>query len=184
MRAPILETERLTLRGHRLDDFGPYAAMWADPVVTQHIGGKPIPEEESWTRFLRQAGHWALLGFGYWVVEEKANAGNRLDTRSPISRQGLRHRGRSRRSRMGRTPLPRIPNGLHHPSCQPRVHSCSGEMRLPGAAADNMQGPTNNPLHPRPANVGWAFQPADTLSSVSTSRKAGIQRLFDHLYKP
>jgi RimJ/RimL family protein N-acetyltransferase len=71
---PVLETERLTLRGHRLDDFAAYAAMWADPVVTQHIGGKPFSEEDCWTRFLRQAGHWTLLGFGYWVVEEKSSA--------------------------------------------------------------------------------------------------------------
>jgi RimJ/RimL family protein N-acetyltransferase len=45
--------------------------MWADPVVTRHIGGKPLTEEEAWNKFLRYAGHWALLGFGYWVVEEK-----------------------------------------------------------------------------------------------------------------
>src|ERR1700728_3292085 len=69
---PVLETERLRLRGHRLDDFTACAAMWADPVVTRHIGGKPFSEEESWSRLLRYAGHWALLGFGYWVVEEKA----------------------------------------------------------------------------------------------------------------
>ena len=70
-KAPILETERLKLRGHRLDDFVYCAAMWADPEVTRYIGGKPLTEEESWTKFLRYAGHWALLGFGYWVVEEK-----------------------------------------------------------------------------------------------------------------
>jgi RimJ/RimL family protein N-acetyltransferase len=69
---PTLETERLKLRGHRLEDFGASAAMWADPVVTRHIGGRPLTEEESWTRLLRYVGHWALLGFGYWVVEEKA----------------------------------------------------------------------------------------------------------------
>ena len=46
--------------------------MWADPKVYRYIGGKPHTEEESWTRLLRYAGHWALLGFGYWVVEEKA----------------------------------------------------------------------------------------------------------------
>ena len=46
--------------------------MWADPVVTRHIGGKPATSEESWTRLLRYAGHWTLLGFGYWAVEEKA----------------------------------------------------------------------------------------------------------------
>jgi RimJ/RimL family protein N-acetyltransferase len=71
-QAPVLETERLKLRGHRLDDFIPCAAMWADPVVTRYIGGKPMSEEESWTRLLRYVGHWTLLGFGYWVVEEKA----------------------------------------------------------------------------------------------------------------
>ncbi|MBZ5526026.1 MAG: GNAT family N-acetyltransferase [Acidobacteriia bacterium] len=68
---PILETERLKLRGHRLHDFTHCAAMWADPGVTRHIGGKPLTEEESWTKFLRYAGHWSLLGFGYWLVEEK-----------------------------------------------------------------------------------------------------------------
>jgi RimJ/RimL family protein N-acetyltransferase len=69
---PVLETERLKLRGHRLDDFPACAAMWADPIVTLHIGGKPLSTEESWTKFLRYVGHWSLLGFGYWVVEEKA----------------------------------------------------------------------------------------------------------------
>ncbi len=68
---PVLETDRLKLRGHRLDDFAASAAMWADPIVTRYFGHAFI-EEESWTRFLRYVGHWALLGFGYWVVEEKA----------------------------------------------------------------------------------------------------------------
>ena len=45
--------------------------MWADPIVTRHFG-KSYTEEEAWTRFLRYIGHWSLLGFGYWVVEEKA----------------------------------------------------------------------------------------------------------------
>jgi len=68
---PILETERLKLRGHRVDDFIHCAAMWADGKVTEYIGGKPLTEEESWARLLRYVGHWGLLGFGYWVVEEK-----------------------------------------------------------------------------------------------------------------
>jgi RimJ/RimL family protein N-acetyltransferase len=69
---PTLETDRLRLRGHGLSDFAHCAAMWADPKVTEHIGGKPLTEEECWARLLRYVGHWALLGFGYWVVEEKA----------------------------------------------------------------------------------------------------------------
>jgi len=71
-KVPILKTERLTLRGHRLEDFVDCAAMWADPEVTRFIGGKPLTEEEAWTRLLRYVGHWALLGFGYWVAEEDA----------------------------------------------------------------------------------------------------------------
>jgi len=70
---PVLETERLKLRGHRLEDFVQCAAMWADPSVIRYIGGKPLTEEESWTRFLRYVGHWSLLGFGYWVAEEKGS---------------------------------------------------------------------------------------------------------------
>jgi RimJ/RimL family protein N-acetyltransferase len=71
MDIPAIETPRLTLRGHRLADFSDCAAMWADPTVTRHIGGKPFSEEETWARFLRYAGHWLLLGFGYWAIEEK-----------------------------------------------------------------------------------------------------------------
>jgi RimJ/RimL family protein N-acetyltransferase len=68
---PTLETERLKLRGHRLNDFVYSAAMWSDENVTRHIRDTPFSEEESWTRFLRYFGHWLLLGFGYWVVEQK-----------------------------------------------------------------------------------------------------------------
>jgi len=69
---PLLETERLLLRGHRLDDFSASLRMWSDPDVVRFIGGEPSTEQQVWMRMLNYAGHWALLGFGYWVVEEKA----------------------------------------------------------------------------------------------------------------
>ena len=68
----MLETDRLRLRPHRVDDWKELAAMWSDPNVTRYIGGKPLSPEESWARLLRYAGHWELLGYGYWAVEEKA----------------------------------------------------------------------------------------------------------------
>jgi RimJ/RimL family protein N-acetyltransferase len=68
---PVLETERLILRGHRLDDFADSFALWSDAEVTRFIGGRPSTREEAWGRLLRYAGHWSLLGFGYWAVEEK-----------------------------------------------------------------------------------------------------------------
>ncbi len=69
--APVIETDRLVLRGHRLDDFAPCAALWADPEVTRFISATPSTEEETWTRFLRYAGHWAMMGFGYWAIDER-----------------------------------------------------------------------------------------------------------------
>jgi RimJ/RimL family protein N-acetyltransferase len=72
MTAPTLETTRLRLRAHRLDDFEASFAMWSDPAVTRFIGGKPSTEQQAWMRLMSYAGHWALLGFGYWALEEKA----------------------------------------------------------------------------------------------------------------
>lgn len=46
--------------------------MWSDPDVTRFIGRVPFSEQDVWMRILRYAGHWALMGYGYWVVEEKA----------------------------------------------------------------------------------------------------------------
>ena len=68
----VLDTERLRLRAQRLEDFPACAAMWADERVTRHTTGRALTEEESWSRFLRGLGHWSLLGFGYWAVEEKS----------------------------------------------------------------------------------------------------------------
>lgn len=69
---PVIETERLRLRGYRMADFRPCAQMWSDPVVTRYITGKPLTSEEAWTKMLRNAGMWLVLGYGFWVLEEKA----------------------------------------------------------------------------------------------------------------
>jgi len=69
---PTLETDRLLLRGHTIDDFEAGLHIWQDPIVSKHVGGKPSTRQESWARLLRYVGHWALLGYGYWAIEEKA----------------------------------------------------------------------------------------------------------------
>jgi RimJ/RimL family protein N-acetyltransferase len=69
--APILETKRLVLRGHRVGDFAESLALWSDPEVTRFIGGRPFTQEEIWSRLVRYVGHWALLGYGYWAVTDK-----------------------------------------------------------------------------------------------------------------
>jgi RimJ/RimL family protein N-acetyltransferase len=72
MIAPTLTTARLTLSPPRLSDFGDSMAMWTDPLVVKHVGGRAFTEEESWTRLMRARGLWDLLGFGYWAVRETA----------------------------------------------------------------------------------------------------------------
>jgi RimJ/RimL family protein N-acetyltransferase len=69
---PTLVTAHLTLRGHTVADFDASAAMWAEPEIVRFISGIPSTREESWGRLLRYAGLWALLGYGYWLVEETA----------------------------------------------------------------------------------------------------------------
>lgn len=70
MIAPTLRTARLRLDAHVADDLPALAAMWADPLVTRHIGGRPATREESWQRLLRYRGHWVLLPYGFWAIRD------------------------------------------------------------------------------------------------------------------
>jgi len=69
---PVLDTERLTLTGHRADDLDDCVALWSDPEVTRYIGGKPSTREEVWARLLRYLGHWSVAGHGFWLARERA----------------------------------------------------------------------------------------------------------------
>lgn len=70
-RAPIIETERLILRGHVKADLDDCFAMWGDAEVTRFIGGKPAALDEVWSRLLRYVGHWEQMDYGFWTVREK-----------------------------------------------------------------------------------------------------------------
>jgi len=65
---PIVETERLILRGMVKADFPAFATIWQEPGVVRYIGGKPRPLSESWASFLKIAGSWAIEGFGQWAI--------------------------------------------------------------------------------------------------------------------
>lgn len=79
--APTIETARLRLRAHTHDDFAPILAMVSDGETMRHISGAQ-PREEAWRRMLAGPGCWALLGYGYWVVE-------RLSDGAVIGQAGL-----------------------------------------------------------------------------------------------
>ena len=50
---PVLEGERLRLRGHQPKDYEESAALWGSAEVTRYVGGKPLTKEEVWARLLR-----------------------------------------------------------------------------------------------------------------------------------
>src|SRR6202795_3718540 len=69
-----LETERLILRTYPLSDFEDHFKLCADPDVMRYlIGGKPLSRFEAWRHMAFLVGHWELLGYGYFVAEEKAS---------------------------------------------------------------------------------------------------------------
>ncbi|MDQ0466174.1 RimJ/RimL family protein N-acetyltransferase [Caulobacter ginsengisoli] len=38
--------------------------------MARYLGGA-LDAEQAWGRVIRSAGHWAMLGFGFWVVRER-----------------------------------------------------------------------------------------------------------------
>lgn len=69
---PTINTARVTLRAMRPGEFDRYAEIWAMPEVAHYIGGAPRDRDTSWKAFLGIAGHWQIMGFGNWGIEEHA----------------------------------------------------------------------------------------------------------------
>ncbi|HEY9500023.1 MAG TPA: GNAT family N-acetyltransferase [Pyrinomonadaceae bacterium] len=67
----LLETDRLILRMWRNEDFAAYEKMCADPEIMKYLGGRTFDRLEAWRHMAFLVGHWQLLGFGHWAVEEK-----------------------------------------------------------------------------------------------------------------
>ena len=70
---PVLETDRLVLRGFCPEDLDAMTAMWAMPEVVRYIGGVPLSREQSWGRLLRHIGMWNVMRFGFWAMIEKTS---------------------------------------------------------------------------------------------------------------
>lgn len=69
-----LQTPRLILRTPALADFPAYATQRSDPVVMKYLGkGDLLSEEEAWSKFQGMIGHWQMMDYGTFAIEEKAS---------------------------------------------------------------------------------------------------------------
>lgn len=71
MDAPILTTERLTLRMLAESDFEEYSAIHLDPEVTRFTARVQFDLLDTWRHLAMILGHWQLKGFGMWGVFER-----------------------------------------------------------------------------------------------------------------
>jgi [ribosomal protein S5]-alanine N-acetyltransferase len=67
---PVLETDRLILRGPRAEDFAVYRDFFADAEASAFYGG-PMSADRAWRVLATDVGHWALRGYGRWSVIER-----------------------------------------------------------------------------------------------------------------
>jgi RimJ/RimL family protein N-acetyltransferase len=70
---PVIETERLRMRGWRPADVEPFARFYADRELSRYVGG-PLDYGAAWRLMAVEAGHWILRGYGMWVIEEKSGS--------------------------------------------------------------------------------------------------------------
>ncbi len=68
--APVIETERLILRGPEAQDFEAHAAFFADEKRAWGFGGAES-RNGAWRWFASSVGHWLLRGYGYWTITDK-----------------------------------------------------------------------------------------------------------------
>ena len=65
MIAPILMTDRLTLRPPALEDFDAYAEMM-DSSRAQYMG--QLSRRHAWYSFANDIAGWSLFGLGHWTI--------------------------------------------------------------------------------------------------------------------
>lgn len=74
MSTPVVQTERLVLRGFTRADFDAFAGFFADEQATRFVGGT-LARPRAHTVMSAFAGQWELYGLGQWAVESKDGGG-------------------------------------------------------------------------------------------------------------
>ena len=69
----IIETERLILRPIDPErDFDGWARAMGDEDTVRYIGGQVLDRAQAWRSMAMVMGHWAIRGYGFFSLEEKA----------------------------------------------------------------------------------------------------------------
>ncbi|MDW3224518.1 MAG: GNAT family N-acetyltransferase [Paracoccaceae bacterium] len=68
---PALETTRLILRGPKPSDAGAFMAFYQSDR-SRYVGG-PMTARQAWNTFGTAFGHWAIRGFGMYIVTLKGS---------------------------------------------------------------------------------------------------------------
>lgn len=72
MTPPTLHTERLSLRAMTMEDWPAYKAFYASKA-TRFTGG-PYDARQAWRLFAGDVGHWGLMGFGWFILDDGTGA--------------------------------------------------------------------------------------------------------------
>ena len=67
----MIDTSRLRLRPHRLEDFERYLPLWTQPEPPDTASPLILTAEEVWDRLLRWVGHWSHFGFGLFLALDR-----------------------------------------------------------------------------------------------------------------
>jgi RimJ/RimL family protein N-acetyltransferase len=82
---PVLDSERLRLRGWTSSDAEALRRIYGDPLTMRYIGdGSPMPPDRAWHALAYLLGHWELRGYGMWAITERS-------TGAVLGRVGLYH---------------------------------------------------------------------------------------------
>lgn len=78
---PVLTTDRLTLRPPVLADFPAHRDFYASGMSAS-IGG-PVSQSDAWRKFASHAGHWALKGFGWFILHDEKGPRGMIGVHEP-----------------------------------------------------------------------------------------------------
>lgn len=63
--------------------------MWTDKDVVRFLGGEIRDPQDAWLKLMRNAGSWALLGYGPWIVRDRKTDAFIGDTGFSDYRRGM-----------------------------------------------------------------------------------------------